>query len=159
MKKKGLAQNGDDKKKLPLPHSSFLSSSWFTYLLLLLIPTETNYFLKFYPFPVLYICRKRTTKIEWQGKRKRRCVFPLDFHFSSQPALGFGLPRVYLCCFLLSSVFKGAERESLNACGLLHMYKQYRRGQTIMSHICCFFFNISPYSHRSLISPQCSHSE
>lgn len=148
------------KKKLSLPHSSFLSSSWFTYLLLLLIPTETNYFLRFYPFLVPYIYRKRATKIEWQGERKRCCVFPLDFHFSSQPALTFCLPQVYLCCFLLSSVFKGPEIE-LKLRVWVHVDYRRRNIMEGVKHSCRIFvfYIILSYSHRSLINPQCSHNE
>lgn len=52
MKKKGLAQNkpSDDRKR-SLPCSSFSSSSWFTFLIFLLILTETNYFSEVLPDP------------------------------------------------------------------------------------------------------------
>lgn len=55
MKKKGSAHNRPSTYNETLPRSSSLSSSWFTFLFFILIPTETNYFLKFYPFLVLCI--------------------------------------------------------------------------------------------------------
>lgn len=93
VKKKGSAHNRPSTYNETLPRSSSLSSSWFTSQFFILIPTETNYFLKFYPFLLLCISLS----------------FPIQISFFL--SLSFGkLPEVYLRLLMLSSVFRGTER-------------------------------------------------
>lgn len=92
---------------------------WFTFLFFSFPPLSLQRLIILPIASPLYLSNESSKKAEWQGKRQMLCFSTrLSFLFSTRSYLVFFfcmLPQVYLCCFLLSCVFKGAERESLNA--------------------------------------------